>query len=357
MTGTAAERPLLDRYVDWDLAASTARRVARPGPEVSAGEAADVVTELRVAAERARPHVAAITGLTSTDADPQVLVVDRPGWVRANLVSLRAMLEPVVDTMASRRSFEPPAVVTAVGSKVTGIESGGLLAFLSSKVLGQYDINPGGTPRLLLVAPNVVHTEREMDVDPADFRLWVCLHEETHRVQFTAVPWLREHMIDQVHELARELAPDPKALVSTIEEGARRLPGILRGEGGSLLDLFTTAEQRERIARLTAVMSLLEGHADVVMDEVGPDVVPTVRTIRERFNARRGGSDPMDRMVRRLLGLEDKMRQYRDGAVFVRGVVDEVGMEGFNAVWTSPETLPSPEEIADPRAWVRRVHR
>jgi coenzyme F420 biosynthesis associated uncharacterized protein len=243
-----------------------------------------------------------------------------------------------------------------VGSKVTGLETGGLLAFLSTKVLGQYDINAGGAPRLLLVAPNVVHTEREMDVVPADFRLWVCLHEETHRVQFTAVPWLRPYMIDQVHTLARELAPDPKALIGTIEEAARRLPGILRGEGGSLLDLLTTPEQRQRIARITAVMSLLEGHADVVMDEVGPDVVPTVRTIRDRFTARRGGTDPMDRLVRRLLGLEDKMRQYRDGAVFVRGVVADVGMDGFNRVWSSPETLPSPEEIGDPRAWVRRVH-
>lgn len=356
MTDTAADRPLLDRYVDWDFAASTARRVARPGPEVSAGEAGDVVAALRSAAGRARPHVARITGLTAMDPDPQVFVVDRPGWVTANLSSLRSVLEPVVDALASRRSFEPPALVTAVGGKVTGLETGGLLAFLSTKVLGQYDINAGGAPRLLLVAPNVVHTEREMDVDPADFRLWVCLHEETHRVQFTAVPWLRQHMIDQVHSLARELAPDPKALIGTMEEAARRLPGILRGEGGSLLDLFTTTEQRHRIAQLTAVMSLLEGHADVVMDEVGPDVVPTVRTIRERFTARRGGTDPLDRLIRRLLGLEDKMRQYRDGAVFVRGVVAEVGMDGFNQVWTSPETLPSPAEIVDPRAWVRRVH-
>jgi coenzyme F420 biosynthesis associated uncharacterized protein len=258
--------------------------------------------------------------------------------------------------MASRRATQPPAVVAAVGSKVTGLETGGLLAFLSTKVLGQYDINAGGTPRLLLVAPNVVHAEREMSVDADDFRLWVCLHEETHRVQFTAVPWLRQHMIDQVHALARDLAPDPKALIGTLEEAARRLPGILRGEGGSLLDLFTTSEQRRKIAALTAVMSLLEGHADVVMDEVGPDVVPTVRTIRERFTARRGGTDPMDRLIRRLLGLEDKMRQYRDGAVFVRGVVADVGMDGFNAVWSSPDTLPSPEEIADPRAWVRRLH-
>jgi coenzyme F420 biosynthesis associated uncharacterized protein len=353
---------LLDRLVDWDLAAATARRLARPGPDVSAAEATAVVEELRDCAVRARPHVARITGLSTAEADaaqdgaPVVLVVDRPRWVEANLQTLRAMLLPVVDKLATRRPLGGSNVLTAVGGKVTGAEAGGLLAFLSSKVLGQYDIAPGGTPRLLLVAPNLVQVEREMGVDPHDFRLWVCLHEETHRVQFTAVPWLREHLVAQATSLAGDLAPDPAALVQTLEDAARRLPQVLRGEGGSLIDLFANAEQRERLRSIAAVMSLLEGHADVVMDEVGPEVVPSVATIRARFTARRAGVDPFDRLVRRLLGLEDKMRQYRDGARFVRGVVEKVGMDGFNQVWSGPDALPSPDEIADPAAWVRRVH-
>jgi coenzyme F420 biosynthesis associated uncharacterized protein len=347
---------LLDRLVDWDLAAATARRLARPGPEVTPAQAADVVAEVHDAAVRSRPHVAEITGLRTTDDAPVVLVVDRPRWVEANLQTLRAMLLPVVEKLAARRHVNAGSVVTAVGGKVTGAEAGGLLAFLSSKVLGQYDLAPGGTPRLLLVAPNLVHVEREMGVDPHDFRLWVCLHEETHRVQFTAVPWLREHLIGQAANLAGDLAPDPATLIRTLEDAARRLPHVLRGEGGSLIDLFASPEQRERLRRIAAVMSLLEGHADVVMDEVGPEVVPSVATIRARFTARRAGVDPFDRMIRRLLGLEDKMRQYRDGAKFVRGVVADVGMDGFNEVWTSPDTLPTPEEIADPRAWVRRIH-
>ena len=351
---------LLDRLVDWDLAAATARRLARPGPEVSAAEASAVVEELRDCAARSRPHVARITGLDTGSpgegGEPVVLVVDRPRWVEANLQTLRAMLVPVVDKLASHRHLGASHVLTAVGGKVTGAEAGGLLAFLSSKVLGQYDIAPGGTPRLLLVAPNLVQVEREMGVDPHDFRLWVCLHEETHRVQFTAVPWLREHLIEQATSLAGDLAPDPAALVHTLEDAARRLPRVLRGEGGSLIDLFANAEQRERLRSIAAVMSLLEGHADVVMDEVGPEVVPSVATIRARFTARRAGVDPVDRLVRRLLGLEDKMRQYRDGARFVRGVVEEVGMDGFNQVWSGPGSLPSPDEIADPAAWVRRVH-
>jgi coenzyme F420 biosynthesis associated uncharacterized protein len=261
----------------------------------------------------------------------------------------------VVDKMAAHRRTSATGRLASVGGKVTGAEAGGLLAFLSGKVLGQYDIAPGGTPRLLLVAPNIVNVERQMGVDPTDFRLWVCLHEETHRVQFTAVPWLRQHLLDQAASLASDLAPDPASLVSTLEDAARRLPEVLRGEGGSLIDLFATPEQRERLRGIAATMSLLEGHADVVMDEVGEEVVPSVATIRARFTARRAGVDPFDRLVRRLLGLEDKMRQYKDGARFVRGVVELVGMDAFNTIWTSPDTLPTPAEIAEPRLWVDRV--
>jgi coenzyme F420 biosynthesis associated uncharacterized protein len=126
------------------------------------------------------------------------------------------------------------------------------------------------------------------------------------------------------------------------------------GEG--IGQLFATPEQKAQIAELTAVMSLLEGHADVVMDSVGPQVIPSVGEIRRKFDERRSSSVGIDRLLRKLLGLEAKMRQYRDGAVFVRAVTDQVGRDGFNAVWSSPETLPRAAEILDPGAWVRRVH-
>jgi coenzyme F420 biosynthesis associated uncharacterized protein len=347
---------LLDRLVDWDVAAATGRRLARPGPVVGPAEAEAVVGELRACAAAARPHVARITGLDSAADSAVVLVVDRPRWVEANLQTMRSTLAPAADVLAQRRGGRTHPAVAAVGSRVTGAEAGGLLAFLSAKVLGQYDLAPGGTPRLLLVAPNIVQAEREMGLSGSDFRLWVCLHEETHRVQFTAVPWLREYLLGEAVALIRGIAPDPVSLVSSLTDAAARLPQVLRGEGGSLIDLFATPAQREQLARITAVMSLLEGHADVVMDAVGPQVVPSVDAIRARFSARRAGTDPVDRLVRRLSGLEDKVRQYRDGARFVREVVAAVQMAGFNRVWTSPNTLPTPDEIADPRAWVRRVH-
>jgi coenzyme F420 biosynthesis associated uncharacterized protein len=351
---TDSATPAVDLLVDWGVASATARRLMRPGPEVSAAQAGDVVAELREDAAVARGHVAAVTGLDAPAAGAKVLVVDRAGWVDANLAMLRAMLEPVVDRLTERR--QPSALVASVGSKVTGAEAGGLLAMLAGKVLGQYDIAPGAEPRLLLVAPNLVAVERELEVDPADFRLWVCLHEETHRVQFTAVPWLREFVLGEAQGLAADLLPDAPSIGRRLEELARAVPDVLRGEGGSLTTVLATPEQRERLARLTAVMSLLEGHADVVMDDVGPQVVASVEQIRERFQARRAGRGGVDRLLRRLLGLEAKMRQYRDGARFVRAVVDEVGMAGFNQVWAGPEALPQPAEIEDPRAWLARVH-
>jgi coenzyme F420 biosynthesis associated uncharacterized protein len=182
------------------------------------------------------------------------------------------------------------------------------------------------------------------------------MHEETHRVQFTAVPWLRDHMVDRVRTLATDLVPDPQSFQDTVGRLLHQLPDALRAGGAGVADLIATREQREELAKVTAVMSLLEGHADVVMDEVGPQIIPSVARIRERFNERRRGVGAFDRLLRRLLGLEAKMRQYRDGAVFVRAVVDTVGVDGFNRVWESPDTLPLPSEIETPSSWVARVH-
>ena len=218
------------------------------------------------------------------------------------------------------------------------------------KVLGQFDPFHEPDGRLLLVAPNIVHVERELEADPHDFRLWVCLHEETHRVQFTAVPWMRDHLfgadpeVRRDHGAVRAARGRPRPGSSRGQERPRR-----RASGGSLLDLVGTPEQRELLDGLTGVMSLLEGHADVVMDGVGPTVIPSVAKIRAKFNERRKGVGVLDRLLRRLLGLDAKMAQYRDGAAFVRAVVDKVGMAGFNVVWEQPEHLPTKRRDRRPR--------
>jgi coenzyme F420 biosynthesis associated uncharacterized protein len=337
--------------VDWGLAVSLGSRLAGEGPTVSRSEAAAVVAELRDDADRSTGLVREFTGLVAEERTAPVLVVDRAGWVQANADGFSTVLAPVVDKLTARKG-RPTGVALAVGSRITGAEVGALLGFLAGKVLGQFDPFHDPTGRLLLVAPNIVHVERELGVDPRDFRLWVCLHEETHRVQFTAVPWLADHLLGQMHSLADTLEPS-----GLLEEGLGRISELVRGarEGGSLIDVIGSPEQRAIVDRVTGVMSLLEGHADVVMDGVGPGVIPTVADIRQRFNRRRQGVGTLDRILRRLLGLDAKMAQYRDGARFVRAVVDKAGMQEFNAVWERPENLPSKEEIADPRAWIGRV--
>ncbi|MEU5898860.1 MULTISPECIES: zinc-dependent metalloprotease [Streptomyces] len=363
--------------VDWNLAVATATRLVRPGPEVSRDEARAVVAELRRHAKSSEEHVRSFTRMgTEATHDTPVLVVDRAGWVRANVAGFREILKPLLDKMQDRRTGPGNAVLGAVGGKVTGVELGMLLSFLASRVLGQYETfapatrelpagaNGGG--RLLLVAPNIVHVERELDVDPHDFRLWVCLHEETHRTQFTAVPWLRDHLEAEIQSFLGETEVDPMTVLERVREAAQTFAGGRtdaadgeESEGGrSLVELVQTPAQREILARLTAVMSLLEGHADFVMDGVGPDVVPSVGEIREKFQQRRArGASRLDQALRKLLGLDAKLRQYRDGERFVRAVVDQVGMDGFNRVWTSPNTLPTKAEIAKPADWVARVHR
>ncbi|MFE5809578.1 zinc-dependent metalloprotease [Streptomyces sp. NPDC056491] len=361
--------------VDWNLAVATATRLVRPGPEVTRDEARAVVAELRRHARTSERHVREFTRMIPEGAsvpDTPVLVVDRAGWVKANVAGFRELLQPLLGRMQDRRAGAPGgAVLGAVGGKVTGVELGMLLSFLASRVLGQYETfapvsrdlpasAAGG--RLLLVAPNIVHVERELEVHPHDFRLWVCLHEETHRTQFTAVPWLRAHLEGEIQTFLGATDVDPTTVLERLREAAQSFAGARpdaeRGdEGRSLVELVQTPEQREILARLTAVMSLLEGHADFVMDGVGPQVVPSVAEIREKFQQRRAsGAGRLDAVLRKLLGLDAKLRQYRDGERFVRAVVGQVGMDGFNRVWTSPNTLPTKAEIDRPADWVARVH-
>ncbi|MBU2695128.1 coenzyme F420 biosynthesis-associated protein [Pimelobacter sp. 30-1] len=336
--------------IDWGLAVSLGSRLAGEGPEVTRAEANEAVAELRAGANRSTGLVREFTGLDAPDGTAPILVVDRPGWVQANAEAFAVATRPMVEKLVTTKP--PSGFGQRFGAKVTGAEVGGLLGFLAGKVLGQFDPFHEPYGRLLLVAPNIVHVERELGVDPHDFRLWVCLHEETHRVQFTAVPWMREHLFSEIRAISETVEP-----ASILEGGVERISEAIKAgrNGGSIVEMFSTPEQREVIDRVTGMMSLLEGHADVVMDDVGPTVIPSVGAIRKKFTQRRQGVGALDRVLRRLLGLEAKMAQYRDGAQFVRAVVDKVGMEEFNAVWAGPENLPSKAELSDPEGWVKRV--
>ncbi|WAP51910.1 zinc-dependent metalloprotease [Arthrobacter sp. ATA002] len=371
--------PATPDLVNWDLAAGTAATLVSAGPKMPAREIREAVTELRALADEAVTHVHRITGLEAARdlRDSEVLVVDRASWAKANSRSFAALMNPALDHLARTRPDQLSGANTAFSSTVTGAQLGAVLAFLSSKVLGQYDPfsakTPGGPSggRLLLVAPNIIALERELNVVPADFRLWVCLHEQTHRVQFAAAPWLRDHMLEQIGMLTNGLMDKAQTLSERLGQAAKTLAspardalaGGGRGTGGDgvpqrptdIMSLLQDPEDKERMSHLTAVMSLLEGHATVVMDAVDARVVPSVKTIRQRFNARGRSHGWLDRFFRQIMGLDAKMRQYKDGSKFVRAVVDRAGMDGFNRVWEGPANLPSEAEIHNPSLWMTRM--
>ena len=248
-----------------------------------------------------------------------------------------------------------------IASGAAGLQAGLALGYLGSRVLGQYDPFGGGVDggpgpgRLLLVAPNVVAVQHALDVPAEDFRLWVCLHEATHRLQFTGVPWLREHFAGLVATFLSTMDTTASGLVERLPDALRAARRGSATDGLGLVAYLQAPEQREAMNKLLALATLLEGHADHVMDAVGPQVVPSVATIRTRFSARRRGGGVLDRLLRALLGVDAKVRQYAQGSAFTRHVIDAAGMDGFNAVWTSPQTLPDRGEITDPAKWLRRV--
>ncbi len=312
-----------------------------------------MTAHLRELVPAAEQHVQEFTGLVVGDAHVPVAVVDRPGWVTANVGGFRVALEPLAEKVVQHRGNG--GLVRAVGSRAAGVQVGIVLAYLAARVLGQFELflpAGQGDGRLTLVAPNIVETERRLHANPDDFRLWVTLHEVTHRTQFTAVPWLRDHFTGLVREYVDASELDAGQVVQRLRSAVDAVRG---GGRDSFLEAVQTPAQRAVITRVQALMSLLEGHGDYVMDGVGPTVVPTAAQIRAAFDKRRTAAGPVDRMVRRLLGLDLKLRQYAEGERFVRAVVDQVGMTGFNRVWAAPASLPTAAEIAAPQLWVDRV--
>ncbi|CRZ17875.1 zinc-dependent metalloprotease [Mycolicibacterium neworleansense] len=344
------------RAVDWDFAAAVGAKLVRPAPATTDYTRNQLIEQLSESSKSAELPVREVTGLNEGAEVPEARVVDRPQWIRAATRSMRVMTTGVQP--GDESDTQKPGFITG---RVTGAQTGAVLAFISSGILGQYDpFGPDGG-ELLLVYPNVIAVERQLRVSPADFRLWVCLHEVTHRVQFRANPWLTDHMSQALAVLTQDAGED-------VAEVAGRLAQFVRNQrNGSepdpnskgvlgLMRAVQAEPQRRALDQLLVLGTLLEGHADHVMDAVGPAVVPTVSTIRRRFDDRRQRKQPpLQRVVRTLLGFDAKLSQYTRGKAFVDHVVGAVGMARFNTIWSGPDTLPQPEEIDEPQRWIDRV--
>jgi coenzyme F420 biosynthesis associated uncharacterized protein len=336
--------------VDWGFAATVGSKLVRPGPPTTEYTRQQAFEQLAESSRSAEFPVRDVTLLNEGAAVTEARIIDRAEWVTAATESMRLMMG----------GGEGKASGFLTGH-VTGAQTGAVLAFISSGILGQYDPFAVNGGELLLVYPNIIAVERQLRVSPADFRLWVCLHEVTHRVQFRANPWLAEHMSRALSVLTDESEQDVTQVVSRLGEFVRNRREGAAPEPNSegvlgIMRAIQSEPQRKALDQLLVLGTLLEGHADHVMDAVGPAVVPSVATIRRRFNERRQRKQPpLQRVIRALLGFDAKLSQYTRGKAFVDHVVAEVGMAKFNTVWTNPETLPLPTEVDEPRRWIDRV--
>jgi coenzyme F420 biosynthesis associated uncharacterized protein len=344
--------------IDWIVAERIARLVAEVGPRpVGSAPAIDLAG---LAAESER-RVVAYTGLEPAGPLPAPEGIGRREWVAANIGSMRALLGPVLDRAANGLGPVKPVVQIGAGLMMSA-EVGVIVGYLAQRVLGQYElvlIDESASPhppRLLFVLPNLGQAVEAFDADEREFMTWVTLHEVTHAVQFAGVPWLQGHLASLVGELlgsaeARIEAPH-RLRLPTRPELERLYAGI---RSGDLFSIVMNKSERDTIDRVQAVMAVIEGHAEHVMDAVAPDLLPSLPRLRRSLDSRRRTQSRLSRLVGRLLGLELKLRQYERGKAFCDAIVRRAGPGALRVVFSAPEALPSLAEIGEPTAWLERT--
>jgi coenzyme F420 biosynthesis associated uncharacterized protein len=347
--------------VDWGLAERVAVRASGREPFAESYLGASLHTDFAELTEEAEHLVEAATGLRSAAGPARARVTDREGWIRANINSFQRLLRPLTDKIGEHMPAGPAASIT---SRVAGAEVGLLLGWMSTRFLGQYDmlvVEPDDATAddqdlVYYVGPNVIALEKKFAFPPREFRLWLALHEVTHRMQFTGVPWLREHYLGLVRQTFDTVDPDPKRILDAL---ARVIDDLRSGrkplEEGGVVTLFASPEQRAVLDQIGGLMSLLEGHGDVTMDRAGADRIPSAPRFSRVLRERRANAKPLARAVQRLIGLEAKLNQYAHGEEFIASVERAAGEGSVDHVWGSPDRLPTLEEIRDPDAWLDRV--
>ena len=345
--------------VDWVVAGRVATQALRylgpARPEIPAGlsEEFDEITE------RAQRLVEESTGLQSAAGPAHARVVDRVGWVEANIASFRRLLRPLGERLAGEGRAARRALAPA-NRAAAGVEVGLMLAWMSGRVLGQYDVVPSeeapGGDAVYFVGPNVLALEERHGFAPEQFRLWIALHETTHRVQFTGVEWMRTYFVDLVNRGTALVTPDARFVLERLRQAAEEL---LAGQNpladGGVVALLATSEQLATLREAQGLMSLLEGHSNYVMSQAAPTLVPDAEEFAQALARRRNSAGGVSKLVQQALGIEAKLRQYAEGEAFVRAVFEAGGEARFAEVWRAPENLPSIEEIREPQRWLDRV--
>ncbi len=344
-----------DRLLDWNTARSVGARAAGRGPELRAVDRARLHEDFAEVVPQASDEVQRFTSLFVAGYPARPWVMTRSEWIGANLRTFNGVLEPLAERVLAKTGN---GALANVRRATLGAQVGGLLGYLSRKVLGQFDafLPPDDDGLIYFVGPNIAGIERRFGFRERDFRLWVALHEVAHRVQFGAVPWLRGYVSGLASSYLGSMDLDPRQMVDRVRQAAQ---AVRRGEaewrGLGWVVLLMTPDQRDLFRRMQAVMSLLEGHGTYVMNALGGRLIPDAAMFHHRLVERRQGRGGIERTLQRTIGFDAKARQYDMGERFVARVVERSGMEAFNRVWGGPANLPTLEEIGRPDAWMARV--
>jgi coenzyme F420 biosynthesis associated uncharacterized protein len=341
--------------IDWIVAEKIAAYIA------GTGDAQAPKADLAALAAQSQERVIAYTGLQPARPLPEPEGIGRREWVASNIASMRLLLDPVLERAGNGLGPLKPAMQIGLGV-VLSTEVGVVVGYLGQRVLGQYELVlldeavEDRPPRLLFVLPNLGQAVQAFGADEQEFMTWVALHEVTHAVQFAGVPWLHKHVAGLVRELlaqAEVRMDTPRKLHIPSRAELQRVGSALRH--GDLISIVTSKAERETLDRVQAVMAVIEGHAEHVMDVVAPDLLPSLPRLRASLDRRRRSQSGLSRLLAKLLGLDLKMRQYEQGKIFCDAVVRERGPEALHHVFSSPEALPTLDEIRDPSAWLQRT--
>ena len=345
--------------VDWALAERVAIKVAGREPFAQSYHYDSLEPDFAEFTEQAEELVAQTTGLRSLAGPARARVTDRNGWVRANIASFQRLLRPLLTKFEARMTSSAMSPITR---KAAGAEMGAMLGWMSTRVLGQYDLliieeeNPEDQDLVYYVGPNVLGLEKMFAFPPREFRLWLALHEVTHRAQFTGVSWMRPHFLGLVEQSIDAVDPDPKRFVAAIDRVAEAIKsGTNPLNDGGIMALVATDEQRAVLDQISGLMSLLEGHGDVTMDRAGEGLIPSAERFGRVLRQRRQNSNGLQKLLQQLIGLEAKLAQYEQGERFIAAVEKAGGTGLLDHVWETPANLPSILEIRDPDLWIRRL--
>lgn len=360
----------MTRLIEPSVASAIARRVAGT-PDHDPRLLVELERDLGGAVPRSEELVASASGIP---APPPVRwgVVDRAAWAEANIAGMSALIDPLARRVGERLD-KLPLPVRLAQRGIVSAEVGLLLGYISRRVLGQYDllvpeVAPGARPPrarrsriapgtvLYFVGPNMIETARRHDFVAHEFSLWVALHEVTHRFQFAGVPWLRGRFFGLVETYLGSLEVDARGLASRLAGAAREVRArSLPPDQRHPMFLLASPEQRTTLEQLQALMTVVEGHGNFVMDLVGARVIPSFKRMRTTFERRRQQPGPVQRALNHLLGIEMKMRQYEVGQRFCEEVYRRGGAPAVARLWASAEGLPTLAELKEPESWLRRV--